>query len=1218
MSEKNKMTRKRRRSTMNECNNNDSEAIPKGKRRRTMGQRIMAQLQSDFTDKMIIPLASPEGQPTSRFGRKINTVESPNNRIKKMLTQQSKTQSKRKTQLNENKVSTNQPIIDLCTEVSTYDTNCIGQMDEKMETHEESAGTETAQMAIDYEDDLKTFHLVGPMKFRARAESIQIVDEVDLTSSTDGSVSGDDDKSNNNESEQFTQTLIPFPLSEADSTSSPPPPLPPPNASHKKTDLPKLIEIINISHPISDCAISTSGSDAISVNDKPFSECTSDDCVIADGGDSDSTENWHVGQIVWAALASFPFWPAVVFNSEEEHTFQKDNQIHVKFLYDNGRRNWVNANTAILPFKGRNEFAKQCQLPANRRNKSYKYNSSKKWNVAVQEANVLQCITLSNRIEFYDKILMVSVHKMDTEIRSNRHKVEDRCDTPQTFDTAYSSMKQSVSPASLSPTLNELDRNYDVGKNINNYLKSVELSRPEELPEEDLQMDDSTMFAAISESPSSSDQIYCRLTKLVYDKLRDDDRLSRDSQNTIANENKFVVHLNELWSEMVKTKQNPNTSLKRLSRKFSIDSVASNSTAGTPNQTKRQRQLAVKKAMAEKQMEALFDEINKSQIKEKPSKEKTKLEKQRKLNENLMNFCITRHPANFLLKGLPKDPVCQFCLGSGSVMKCAGKCSLYFHRDCLSKSLSDADYNAILKRKMLENDEETTDTVSIIEENLEKMQCAACTTSTANVCFVCSDSDADCVQCCDKNCGKAYHLECLKYWPQHKKQYASNQLKSLHCSRHVCHTCVSPDIRNMFHTTESDKKLIKCILCPGTYHRSSECIPAGSELLSETQLICARHQSTKNLKRLNIDFCLFCSQGGSLICCDACVYAFHQDCLKVPVGDHFNCEECESGRRPLFGEIVWCKYSCSPWWPAITVPTPCIPDRVCAGKKEPNQICVFFFGTHDYGWVSQNQIYRYVHEDKEFRPKNEKGKLKNAMDEAEQWMNRYQEITEKNVKSSNTASKPPPYKKIKTNRVVARFKESEYNECKCRPDDPAPCSIESNCYNAMLNFECDPDLCPAKDKCQNQNFHRGEQFSFQVKMTKSKGWGLFAKEKIPAEKFIIEYMGEVIDSVEFDQRFSRAKANKDDNYYFLTLGQNMYIDAAVYGNEARFINHSCDPNVAPNKWTVYSNGQEQIRIGFFARREILPGEEITFDYNWGKKNMQTVCQCGSKKCRGHI
>lgn len=344
-----------------------------------MEQRLLAQLQSNLTDKMILPITSPDGQLTSRTGRRINKFESPNNRIKKMMTPESNTRSKRKvrklnsihninaslrfvsnhqssvlanspiqklislnktglnndhfqTQLNEINVCTNQPIIDLCTELSTYETNCIASMDdEKMDRNETNAGTETFQMAIDYEDDLKTFHLVGPMKLRARAESVQIVEEIDLTlSSTDGSVGGDDDKTNNNESEQLIST--PFPLSEADSTSSPPALAPTPaqlhlqlisNASRIKTDLPKLIEIINLANPISDCAISTSGSDAISVHDKPFSECTSDDCIIADSGDSDSTENWHIGQIVWAALATFPFWPAVVFNCEDEHAFQR-------------------------------------------------------------------------------------------------------------------------------------------------------------------------------------------------------------------------------------------------------------------------------------------------------------------------------------------------------------------------------------------------------------------------------------------------------------------------------------------------------------------------------------------------------------------------------------------------------------------------------------------------------------------------------------------------------------------------------------------------------------------------------------------------------------------------------------------------------------------------------------------------------------------------------
>lgn len=296
-------------------------------------------------------------------------------------------------------------------------------------------------------------------------------------------------------------------------------------------------------------------------------------------------------------------------------------------------------------------------------------------------------------------------------------------------------------------------------------------------------------------------------------------------------------------------------------------------------------------------------------------------------------------------------------------------------------------------------------------------------------------------------------------------------------------------------------------------------------------------------------------------------------------------QECESGRRPLFGEIVWCKYAHNdPWWPAIIVPTPCIPNHVLASKKEHNQICVFFFGTYNYGWVSQTQIYLYLKEDEHWRTKNEKTKLKNAKNEAEIWIDRFQEIT-KNIVSNNNTSKPPPYKNIKENINLVTLKKSEYSKCKCRPEDP--CSVEKKCYNAVMYIECDPDICPS-DMCQNQNFQRGEMFSLQVKITQSKGWGLFAGEEIPAERFVIEYMGEVIKSSEFNERFNHAIESKENNYYFLSLGNQKYIDSTVYGNKARFINHSCDPNVVPNKWIVPMNGKEQNRIGFFALRKILP------------------------------
>lgn len=311
---------------------------------------------------------------------------------------------------------------------------------------------------------------------------------------------------------------------------------------------------------------------------------------------------------------------------------------------------------------------------------------------------------------------------------------------------------------------------------------------------------------------------------------------------------------------------------------------------------------------------------------------------------------------------------------------------------------------------------------------------------------------------------------------------------------------------------------------------------------------------------------------------------FRDSCFCI-VFPFFVSQECESGRRPLHGEIVWCKYHACKWWPSIIVPPPRIPENVLLKKKEPNQICVFFFGTHEYGWVPQTNIYLYLLEDCEYKSKTDGHLLENAVAEANHWMKIFHEINEKTLNTMSKNSKPPPYRKIKTNKVMAKLQEQEYEECKCRKEDTVPCSVENNCENVATLIECDPDLCPAKEKCQNQNFHRGEKFAFEVKMTGSKGWGLFAKEEITMGHFIIEYMGEVIDYVEFNQRFSRATANKDDNYYFLKL-ENLYIDAKLFGNEARFINHSCDPNAEPEMWTVYSNGQAFNRIGFFALRNI--------------------------------
>ena len=66
----------------------------------------------------------------------------------------------------------------------------------------------------------------------------------------------------------------------------------------------------------------------------------------------------------------------------------------------------------------------------------------------------------------------------------------------------------------------------------------------------------------------------------------------------------------------------------------------------------------------------------------------------------------------------------------------------------------------------------------------------------------------------------------------------------------------------------------------------------------------------------------------------------------------------------------------------------------------------------------------------------------------------------------------------------------------------------------------------------------------------------------------------------------------------------------------RFVNHSCDPNCEMEQWSV--NGL--IRMAVFARRDILPGEEICYDYNFSLFNTDQgqECKCGARECRGVI
>jgi SET domain-containing protein len=128
------------------------------------------------------------------------------------------------------------------------------------------------------------------------------------------------------------------------------------------------------------------------------------------------------------------------------------------------------------------------------------------------------------------------------------------------------------------------------------------------------------------------------------------------------------------------------------------------------------------------------------------------------------------------------------------------------------------------------------------------------------------------------------------------------------------------------------------------------------------------------------------------------------------------------------------------------------------------------------------------------------------------------------------------------------------------------------------------------------------------------GRGVFALRRIPKGTRIIEYKGKLITDKEADRRYSRVHEHSPHTMLF-SLEGGWVIDATRRGNSARWINHSCAPNC-----DIEEEGR---RIFIESRRDIQPGDELTYDYNLqiGEKHTKTAkrehaCFCGARRCRG--
>ncbi|KAI3404494.2 SET2 [Candida oxycetoniae] len=193
----------------------------------------------------------------------------------------------------------------------------------------------------------------------------------------------------------------------------------------------------------------------------------------------------------------------------------------------------------------------------------------------------------------------------------------------------------------------------------------------------------------------------------------------------------------------------------------------------------------------------------------------------------------------------------------------------------------------------------------------------------------------------------------------------------------------------------------------------------------------------------------------------------------------------------------------------------------------------------------------------------------------------------------------------------------EFMTCDCVEDwdgerqENLACGDDSNCINRITSVECVNRHCGCGDDCQNQRFQRRQYANVTVFQTELKGYGLKANSILKEGQFIYEYIGEIIDEPTFRQRMIEYDLKGYKHFYFMMLKNDAFIDATEKGSLARFVNHSCNPNAYVDKWVV----GDKLRMGIFAKREIVEGEEITFDYNVDRYGAQSQpCYCGEPNC----
>jgi SET domain len=183
--------------------------------------------------------------------------------------------------------------------------------------------------------------------------------------------------------------------------------------------------------------------------------------------------------------------------------------------------------------------------------------------------------------------------------------------------------------------------------------------------------------------------------------------------------------------------------------------------------------------------------------------------------------------------------------------------------------------------------------------------------------------------------------------------------------------------------------------------------------------------------------------------------------------------------------------------------------------------------------------------------------------------------------------------------------------------------VADTCLCYRMRKICTHEFC-----CPATPFKHPSEY-LEVKKQGVLGLGAFTCRALPPYFFLGEYLGTKLQPCEaydilrkssgpvFVMAIPKGQKNRRGK------PSTLYVDGST-GGLVRYINHSCEPNVAFEMWEAHEGdaggGGSSVRIAVYTTKPILPGEPLGVDYGWGR-NLHVrrhPCACGAVTCRKFI